>query len=120
MLLTVPDVGLRTLLESEVLLRQTWPGCELDVMMLLQVLRLAEPSLVEALAIGLVAILTPASDTGSGSISLAYRRAKVSAVAHRAETGERVPSPHSRLQEVTMLEVQDVAVEGRSAYRQIG
>lgn len=120
MLVTVSDAGLRTLLASELLLRQTWPGCEMDVMMLLQVIRLAEPSLVEVLAIGLIAILTPAGDTGSASIGLAYRRARVSAVARRVETRERVPSPHSRLQEVTMLEVQDVAVEGRSALRQIG
>jgi hypothetical protein len=120
MLVTVPDTDLCRLLASEALLGQTWPGCEDDVMMLLQVLRLAEPSLLEALAIGLVAMLTPAGDTGSASIGLAYRRAMVSAIARRAKTRERVPSPHTRPQEVTMLEVHDVAVEGRSSRRQIG
>jgi hypothetical protein len=120
MLVTVTDAGLHTLLASEALLRQTWPGSEMDVMMLLHILRLGEPSLVEVLAIGLVAILTPASDTSNASINLAYQRARVSAVARRVDTRERVPSPHTRPQEVTMLEIKDVAVEGRSALRQIG
>jgi hypothetical protein len=119
MLVTVPDAGLNALLASEALLRQTWPGCEMDVMLLFQVTRLAEPSLVEVLAIGLVALLTPAGDSSSATIGLAHQRARVSAIARRADTRERVPSPHTRPQEVTMLEVHDVAVEGRSALRQI-
>jgi hypothetical protein len=120
MLVTVPDPELCTLLASDALLRRTWPDRQEDVMMLLQVLRLAEPSLREALTVGLVAVLTPAGDTSSASIGLTHRRALVSAVARNEKTRERVPSPHTRPQEVTMLEVQDVAVEGRSSRRQIG
>jgi hypothetical protein len=35
------------------------------------------------------------------------------------ETNERVASPHTRPQEIAILEVHDVVVEGRSALRNI-
>lgn len=118
--MTVPDAGLNALLASPVLLSKAWPGCETDVMTLLQVVRLAEPSLVEVLAIGLVAMLTPVTDIGSATIGLTHKRAALTAVARRQGTKERIASPHTRPQEVTMLELQDVAVEGRSALRKTG
>jgi hypothetical protein len=117
MLLTVPDPGLYAVLASPSLLSQAWPGCEREVMTLIHVLRIAEPSLMEALAIGLVAMLTPARNTGSSLLGLTYKRAGLFAVARNYDSGKRVASPHTRPAEVTMLEVQDVAVEGRSAPR---
>lgn len=120
MFVAVPDAALCALLASPALLSRAWPGAELEVMTLLQVLRVAEPSLVEVLAIGLVAMVTPVAETGSTVIRLVHKRAVLTAAARCRATGERVASPHTRLQEVTMLEVRDLVVEGRSGLRKIG
>jgi hypothetical protein len=120
MLVTVPDSGLNELLASPELLSQTWPGADQEVMTLVQVLRIAEPSLEEALAVGLVKLLTPATGKASANIGLTHRRTVLTGIARRRDSHSRVLSPHARLGEVTWVEVRDFAVEGRSGLRLTG
>ena len=120
MLMTVPDGNLAALLMSPVHLTQTWPGRERDVMMLLHVLRVAEPSVLDAMAVGLVAMLPPANDSNASTIGLTHRSAALTAIALNGKTKQPVTAPHTRPEQVTMLEVRDVAVDGRSAIRKIG
>ena len=115
MILTIPDASLAELIASPVLLAQMWPGASHEVMLLVHLLRMSGSSLADALAIGLVQLLTPAA-TPLPPIGLAFERAILSAIARR-EDGERVAHPHSRAAEVTWLEVTDVAVSGRSGLR---
>ncbi|WP_163693016.1 hypothetical protein [Mycolicibacterium phocaicum] len=120
MLMTVPDGDLAALLMSPAHLTQTWPGSEREVMMLLHILRMAEPSVRDALAVGLVAMIPVGTDTNSSLIGLTHRSAALTAMALNRKTKEPVTAPHTRPEEVTMLELHDVAVDGRSAIRKIG
>lgn len=120
MLVTVPDAGLSELLASPELLSQAWPGADQEVMTLVHVLRIAEPSLEEALAVGLVRLLTPATGKASANIGLTHRRAVFTGIARRRNNHSRVTAPHSHLGEVTWLEVRDIAVAGRSGLRLTG
>lgn len=117
-ILVIQDAGLAELVASPVLLAQVWPGAFDEVMMLIQVLRMAVPSLAEALAVGLVSMLAPAG-TPSPRISLAYRNAVLSAVAG-SEAGDRIAVPHLRPAEVWRLEVTDLVVGGQSGLRLAG
>ena len=119
MTLTVPDAGLAELMASPVLLAQMWPGASHEVIMLIQVLRMSVPSLTEALALGLISLLTPPAGRPTAVISLAYKSAVLSAVA-RKKAGARVTSPHARPGEVCRLEVTDLAVGGQSGLRMAG
>ena len=120
MLVTVPDAGLSQLLASQLLLSQMWPEVSQEVMMLVHVVRISVPSLAEVLAVGLIALVTPATGKLSADVGLAHKRAVVTGVARRCEDGSRVTSPHSRPGEVTWLEVRDVNVAGCSALRMTG
>ena len=118
-ILIIQDAGLAELVASPVLLAQVWPGAFDEVMMLIQVLRMSVPSLAEALAVGLVSMLTPAIGTPSPRISLAYRSAVLSAAA-ASEAGDRIAAPHLRPAEVWRLEVTDLVVGGQSGLRLAG
>jgi hypothetical protein len=118
-LLTVPDAGLEVLLASSVLLKQTWPGASQEAMMLIQVLRVAAPSLADVLAIGLVSLLTPSTGRSAAEVALVHQRAVLSAIARR-ESGARVTAPHTHPCDVTWLEVTDLAVAGRSCLGMTG
>lgn len=87
--------------------------------MLIQVLRMSFPSLAEALAVGLVALLTPATGRPAAEISLAHKRAVLVAVA-RTQLGDRVQVPHTRPTQVGRLDVIDLAVGGLFAVRMAG
>jgi hypothetical protein len=118
-LLTIPDQGLAELIASPSLLAQMWPGAVQDVMVLFHLLRMSRPSVAEALAIGLIQLLTPPAAVPMASLGLAYSRVILSAVARR-EDGELVAEPHARVSEIVWLEVTDVAVSGRSGIRLAG
>lgn len=110
MFVTVSDIGLSDVLASPTLLATVWPDAAREVMVLLQVLRSAVPSLADALAIGLVALAAP---TATPSVELSHRRAALTATGRRAD-GSAVDAPHSHLCEITRLEVHDVRAEGHS------
>jgi hypothetical protein len=118
MLVTVPDSGLGELLASRVLMERLWQGTTEEVQTLVQVLRIAEPSLQDVLDVGLVRLTTTAGKP-SGSSGLSYERAVVTGVARRGD-GRRVPDAARRAREVTWLEVRDVAAGGRSALGRAG
>lgn len=119
MLVTVPDAGLGELLASQMLMEQMWPGTTEEVQTLVHVLRIAEPSLEDALQIGLVRLLTPPAGKPSAVVGLSHRSAVLTGVARR-DDGRHVQDPRSRPREVTWLEVHDVAVGGRSAIGRAG
>jgi hypothetical protein len=110
---TIPDAGLSELLASQTLLLTVWPDTAREVMVLLQVLRSAMPTLADALAIGLIAMTAPTAMSG---VELSHRRAALTAIGCRTD-GSTVEAPHSHLSEITRLEVHDVRAEGRSGLR---
>lgn len=118
-ILTSPDVGLAHLLVSGALLAQMWPGAYEEVQMLIQLLKLAVPSLALALSGGLITTLTPPAGPPSAQISLAYRTAVLSGTA-RNRAGEPVTTPHLRAAEVWRLQITDLAVGGVSGLRLAG
>ena len=87
--------------------------------MLIHFLRMSVPSLAEALALGLIAILAPAAGMISSQISLTYRTAVLTADA-TGEDGAHVGSPQLRPADVRRLVVTDLSVGGRSALRLAG
>jgi hypothetical protein len=117
--LIIPHAGLAQMIASPVLLAQAWPAACGEVMMLIHVLRMSVPSLADALAVGLVSMLTPASGAPSPLVSLAYRTAVLTAVAV-SQSGDLVDTPHLRAHEVRLLEVTDLVVGGRSGLRLAG
>jgi hypothetical protein len=96
-----------------------WPGAYEDVQMLIQMLKLAIPSLAIALSGGLISMLTPPAGPPSALISLTYRTAALSAIAGN-RLGEPVTTPHLRTPEVSRLEIIDLAVGGLSGLRLAG
>jgi hypothetical protein len=88
-------------------------------MMLIHVLRMSVPSLADALAVGLVTMLTKPGGPPSPLVSLAYRTAVLTAVAG-GQSGDLVDTPHLRAHEVWRLEVTDLVVGGRSGLRLAG
>ncbi|MFI9833744.1 hypothetical protein ACIHIX_39355 [Streptomyces sp. NPDC051913] len=110
MFLTIPDADLSEVLTSQTLLLKVWPDAAREVMVLLQLLRSAMPTLADALAIGLIAMAAP---TSMSRIELSHRRAALTATGCRTD-GSTVEAPHSHLTEITRLEVHDVRAEGRS------
>jgi len=119
MLLVVPDAGLSELLTSSVLLLQIWPAAVLDVQMLITVLRMSVPSLSEALATGMVTLMSPVNGGAFNLLVLESRGVRLLALA-QTEDGEAVRAPHEHLATVTRLEVFDVQAEGLSALRLAG
>ncbi|WP_086851339.1 hypothetical protein [Amycolatopsis kentuckyensis] len=113
MLLTVPNAALAAVLASPDLIRQTFPAVHEEVMMLIHLLQATNPSLADVLAWGIISMLTPASRKQGAAIGLACRQVVLSAIAGNKD-GVRVLSPHDRPQDVTRLEVVDLAVAGRS------
>jgi hypothetical protein len=111
---TIPDAGLSELLASQTLLVKAWPDTAREVMVLLQVLRSAMPTLADALAIGLIALAAPTA--AMSGVELRHRRATLTAVGLRTD-GSTVQAPHSHLSEITGLQVRDVHAEGRSGLR---
>jgi hypothetical protein len=110
---TIPDADLSELLASQTLLLKVWPDTAREVMVLLQLLRSAMPTLADALAIGLIAMAAPTAMPG---VELSHRRAALTATGCRAD-GSRVEAPHSHLTEITRLEVHDVRADGRSGLK---
>jgi len=86
-------------------------------MTLVHVVRIAVPSLYEALEVGLVELMAPKSSKPTASIGIIHKRAVLTGVALRREDGCRVARPHTRPREVTWLEVRDVCLRGRSGLR---
>lgn len=118
MLVTVPEPGLDELLASQAAMERLWPGTTEEVQTLVQVLRIAEPSLEDVLNVGLVRLMTPAGKP-SATIGLSYERAVLTGVARRGD-GRRISDPARRAREVTWLEVRDIAAAGRSALGRAG
>ncbi len=87
--------------------------------MLIHLLKVSTPSLADALAWGLLSVLTPASPKPTAAIAVARRRAVLNATAF-GEDGDRVIAPQHRPDEVTRLEVIDLAVAGRSCLGMTG
>ena len=119
MLVTVPNADLAELMASSVLLSRMWPSACQEVAMLIHVLRISDPSLADALHVGLVSVMTPPSGRPSAEVLLAHKSAVLSAVA-RHEAGGRITAPHNRPNEIRWLEVTDLAVAGYSALRGTG
>jgi hypothetical protein len=118
-LVTVPNADLADLMASSVLLSRMWPSACQEVVMLIHVLRISDPSLADALTTGLVSVMTPPLSKSSAEISLTHKSAVLSAVARR-EAGGRITAPHNRPSEIRWLEVTDLAVAGHSALRRTG
>jgi len=115
MYLTVPDGELYLMLASPTLMAQMWPAASQELTVLLQVLRVAGPTLADVFIIGLVAVMTPVSGQSLARIVLSYRRAVLTAIALDLPGGVPVDHPHRRPETVRALRVVDVAVEGRAA-----
>jgi hypothetical protein len=77
---------------------------------LIHVLRIADPSLADALAIDVV---TPSASGWAEQIELEHRSAAIRAVP-RTRAGEPVGDPLVNATEVEWLEVRDLAVDGLS------
>jgi hypothetical protein len=118
-ILLIPHAGLAQMVASPVLLAQAWPAACGEVMMLIHVLRMSVPSLADALAVGLVTMLTPPGGAPSPLVSLAYQTAVLTAVAG-GQSGDLIDTPHLRANEVRRLEVTDLVVGGRSGLRLAG
>jgi hypothetical protein len=118
-ILVVSDLQLEALICSPVLLAQLWPHAYEEVRTFIQILRMSAPTLAEALAIGLITMRIPVTETISPEVSLEYESTVLSAVAC-GEAGEPVPAPHRRPGEVRRLEITDLLVGGRSALRRAG
>ena len=93
-ILVIPDAGLAQLVASSALLAATWPGACEEIMLLIQVLRMSVPSLAEALALGVINALAPATEASTTLISLVHRTVVLTAVA-RDEAGDQVSGPAS-------------------------
>jgi hypothetical protein len=117
--LVVPDVGLQQLIASAALLVQAWPGAWEETMLFIQILRMSVPSLAEALTIGLISVLAPASNAASPQISLGCGPAVLSAIAS-GENGDQIAAPHLRPAEVRRLDITDLTVGGLSGLRLAG
>ncbi|RKS78639.1 hypothetical protein BZB76_0056 [Actinomadura pelletieri DSM 43383] len=113
MILTFPDPLLAQAVGSSSLLSQTWPVAFGEVMILLHILRLAAPSLVSALATGLVSVIVPRTAEVSSRIMLAHRTVTIDAVA-KGEGDVEVLHPHLVPAAVPKLDVADLVVAGRS------
>jgi hypothetical protein len=118
-ILVAPDAGLAQLITSPLLLAQMWPAAAEEVKVLIQALRHSFPSLAEALAMGLIAVLAPVAGLISPQISLAYRTAVLKADA-TGQNGEHITAPHQHLAEVRRLVVTDLSAGGRSGLRLAG
>jgi len=111
---TVGDSGLAGLLNSSALLAKTWPGAHREAAVLIQILRISDPSLADAMRIGLINVLTPTDGQARTHIALGHKRAILTAEA-RDRKGDTIESPHNKPGQVEWLEVLDVAVAGLSA-----
>ena len=119
MLVTVPDAALEALMASPALLKRMWPSGYEEAMMMIQLLRVATPSLADALVLGLITMLSPASRRMTAEVTLTFRAAALTAVA-RGKAGNRVMAPHTRAGDVVRLDVTDLAVAGRSCLGMTG
>lgn len=113
------DTGLAGLLNSSASLTKTWPDAHREAAMLIQILRISDPSLADAMHIGLISLLTPTNGQARTHVALGHKRAVLTAEA-RDRKGDAIDSPHNRPQEVEWLEVLDIAVAGLSATRTTG
>ena len=105
MLLTVADPDLARVLCAQALLVETWRDAAREVMMLLQVLRSARPTLADVIAVGMV-VLT-ASPVTRSAIVLTYRRVSLVALGLR-EDGSVVQAAPDHAEEVSCLEIQSL------------
>jgi hypothetical protein len=118
-ILVIPDETLDQLIASSALLAATWPGACEEIKLLIQVLRMSWPSLAEALALGLIGILTPPGGVSTSLISLVHRTVVLTAMACN-EAGAPVGTPHLRPDEVQWLDITDLVVGGGSWLRLAG
>jgi hypothetical protein len=107
-LVTVSEPGLAAVLSSQYLLFETWRDAAREVMVLLQVLRTAAPTLADVLAVGLI-VLAAAPATRSVLV-LQYRRATFTVLGRRADGTEVPSSMQECLREITQVEVREVRV----------
>ncbi|MEO3810786.1 hypothetical protein ABGB17_17440 [Sphaerisporangium sp. B11E5] len=118
MILTFSDPALAQAVGSPDLLSQTWPVAVGEVMLLLHVLRMAAPTLLNALATGLVRIIAPRTAEASSRIMLSYKAVILSAVA-KGENDAEVLSPHLVPDGVSRLEIAELFVGGQPALRKV-
>lgn len=111
MLVTTPDSALAALLCSETLLLERWRDAAREVMVLLQILRAAAPTLADVLAVGLI-ILASAPVVGAGLV-LEYRRASFTVLGRRSDGSEVSCAVEGWDREITHLEVRGVCVAGQ-------
>lgn len=106
-LVTVADPDLSQALCVHAVLMETWQDAAREVMMLLQLLHTAAPTLADVVALGLIALA--ASPATRSALVLQYRRVSVVARGLR-EDGSEVEAAHDHPMEVTHLEVQEIQV----------
>ena len=109
--MVVSDAPLRRLLESEALIRSTWPHVNGDVLVLVELLQVTEPSLAEVLETGLVGL--GAASPRNSVVTLVHEGASVLAVS-QDDDGGRVAKPMTNPEKVVCLDIVDVQAEGRS------
>ena len=93
---------------------RTWPQAGDDVLLLVHILKISQPSLAQALATGLVVLATWSQR--DAELTLAAGDAVVRGLA-QDDNGGPVPDPRRRAHEVLQLLVLDVVAEGRSAMK---
>jgi hypothetical protein len=119
--LTVPDPDLCALLASEALLARTWPNQWQEAQMLIHALKIADPTLTQALQTSLVRVTPTRRTPGRGerssgrgtTIDLIHRGVTMSA---RALTlnGSPVEDAASNPAKVQWLDVRDFTAAGLS------
>jgi hypothetical protein len=107
-LVTVSDPALAALLSSHGLLLETWGEAAREVMVLLQILRTAAPTLADVLAVGLI-VLAVAPATRAVLI-LQYKRASFTVLGRRTDGTEVSSGAQDCLGEITRLEVREAHV----------
>ena len=113
-ILASSDATLADLLASSAAITQTWPQAGDDVLLLVHILKVSQPSLAQALATGLVVLATWSQR--DAELTLSTGGAVVRGLA-QDDNGGPVPDPQRRAHEVLQLLVLDVFAEGRSAMK---
>ena len=115
MKLTVPNERLLALITSSAALETAWPQECQSVKKLWLVLQMSEPSLAEALQLG---VLAPPRTEGE-LLVIQYAAAAIWSVPRRKPGGPKL-APTTSPREIACLEVTDVAAAGRSWLKAAG
>lgn len=114
MILASSDATLAELLTSSAAIAQTWPRAGDDVLLLVHILKISLPSLADALATGLVVLVT--CSPRDAELTLSAGDAVLRGLA-QDDLGGRIADPRRRAREVLQLQILDVVAEGRSAMK---